>query len=399
VLQGYRLPSVQLVLPVHLSTAEAEPQLVLSVKAIAVACAWLQERGVQVCLHLCSKAGGQLVPSPEAIKTLAPFLSSIDFHPVPDLLATTISCVHGSQACFTEAQVEALPSASQSLQTLCISEHVYSQTSPAPIQAQISSVAALSNVTKLHLTIRGQPDFRPLAPLTKIEDLALQCSGNSSDCSQVIDSNRLGLQSLIIASRSWTDSTYAAAANVETLRTTVIKVEILTEAGAALVANLVHPGSVQVLIGCCHQMSQRAFLLLSSGRAKITVLELWRTDADQCNRLQTMHSLHKMTLMQPLLNARNTIFTALQPQLADLRLISCLQLTYHAVANIIQSLPALQHIAFQQESHSQPPAGTRSFTSAGLLMLNQASKLRRGHMRDISFEVKDFYNHCMLTLN
>jgi len=169
----------------------------------------------------------------------------------------------------------------------------------------------------------------------------LQCSGNSSDCSQVIDSNRLGLQSLIITSRSWTDSTYPAAANVETLRTTVIKVEILTEAGAALVGDLVHSGSVQVLIGCCHQMSQRAFLLLSSGWAKITVLELWRTDADQCNRLQTMHSLHNMTLMQPLLNARNTIVTALQPQLTDLRLISCLQLTYHAVANIIQSLPAL----------------------------------------------------------
>ena len=79
--------------------------------------------------------------------------------------------------------------------------------------------------------------------------------------------HRFGLQSLTIASRSWTDSTYAAAANVETLRTTIVKLEILTEAAAALVASLVHPGSVLVLIGCCHQMSQQAFLLLSgSGR-------------------------------------------------------------------------------------------------------------------------------------
>ncbi len=53
-----------------------------------------------------------------------------------------------------------------------------------------------------------------------------------------------------------------------------------------------------------------------------------------------------------------------------------MQLTYGAVANIINKLPALQHFAFQQESRSQPPAGTRSFTSAALLMLNQASNLR-----------------------
>ena len=181
-LQGNRLPSVELVLPLHMSNAEAELQLGLSVEAIAIACTWLQERGVQVCLHLCSKAGGQLAPSPEAIRMLAPFLSSIDYHSVPDLLASTVSFVHGSQACFSDAQVEALPSASQSLQTLCISENVYGQTSSAPFQAQISSVAALSNLTKLHLTMGSQPDFGPLAQLTKIEDLALQCIGHSSDC-------------------------------------------------------------------------------------------------------------------------------------------------------------------------------------------------------------------------
>ena len=359
-----------------MSNAEAEPQLSLSIEAIAAACAWLQARGVQVCLHLCSEPGGQLAPSPKAIRVLAPFLSSIDYHSVPDLLATTSPFVHGSQACFTDAQVEALPPASQSLQTLCISEHVYSHTSPASFQAQIPSIAALSNLTKLHVTFRGQPDFGPLAQLTKIEDLALQCSGHSSDCSHIIHSNRFGLQSLTIASRSWTDSTYAAAANVETLLTAVIKVEILTEAGAALVANLVHPGSVQVLIGCCHQMPQRAFLLLSSGQAKITILELWEIDANQCSRLQTMPSLHEMTLIKPQLIAPHMIFTALQPQLTDLRLISCLQLTHNAMANIVQSLPALQRFAFQQESHTQPLAGIRSLMSAGLLMLNQASNLR-----------------------
>ena len=63
------------------------------------------------CLHLCSKNGGQLAPSPEAIRMLAPFLSSIDYQSVPDLLATTVSFVRGSQACFKDAQVEALSSA------------------------------------------------------------------------------------------------------------------------------------------------------------------------------------------------------------------------------------------------------------------------------------------------
>ncbi len=359
-----------------MSNAEAEPQLGLSIEVITVACTWLQERGVQVCLHLYSKPGGQLAPSPEAIMMLAPFLSSIDYHTVPDLLATTSPFVHGSKACFTDAQVEALLSASQSLQTLCISEHMYGQISPAPFQAQIPTVAALSNLTKLHLTFLEQPDFRPLAQLTKIKDLALQCSGNSSECARVVDSNRHGLQSLSITSRSWTDSTYTAVTFVETLRTVVVKVEILTDAGARLVANLVHPDSVQVLICSCQQMSQQAFLNLSAGQAKITVLSLWNIDVAQCNTLRPMHSLRKMTLISPKWGARNTIFVALQPQLTDLRLISCFQLTYGAVANIINKLPALQHFAFQQESQTQPPAGTRSFTSAGLLMLNQASNLR-----------------------
>ena len=216
----------------------------------------------------------------------------------------------------------------------------------------------------------------PLAQLSNIEDLALQCNGNSSDCFHVIDSNQHGLQSLIIGSHSWTNSTYAAAANVETLRTIVVKVATLTEAGAALVANLAHSGSVQVLIGRCTQMSQRAFLLLSSGRAKSTVLELWRIDEYQCKSLPTMHSLHKMTLMQPCFDATDTVFTNLQPQLTDLRLISCLQLNHCVLANMVQSLPALQRFALQQKSHTQPPAGTISFCSTGLLMFNQASNLR-----------------------
>ena len=54
--------------------------------------------------------------------------------------------------------------------------------------------------------------------------------------------------------------------------------------------------------------------------------------------------------------AANTIFTALQPQLTDLRLISCLQLTYRAMANIVESLPALQRFAFSRSRmHSHQP--------------------------------------------
>ena len=89
-----------------------------------------------------------------------------------------------------------------------------------------------------------------------------------------------------------------------------------------------------------------------------------------------MQSLQKVTLLQPYLSRRNEVFTALQPQLTNLQLISCLQLSDRAMANIVQSLPALQRFAFQQESHTQPVSGFRRFTSAGLLMLNQASNLR-----------------------
>lgn len=50
-LQGDRLPSVQLLLSMDVSDVEAGPQLGPNVEAIVEACALLQERGVQVCLH------------------------------------------------------------------------------------------------------------------------------------------------------------------------------------------------------------------------------------------------------------------------------------------------------------------------------------------------------------
>ena len=256
-LQADRLPIIQLLLPLHSPEADANTHKYASF--IAIACTWLQDRGVQVCLELSSTANTKSAPAPAVVKQLAPFLSSVDYHPIPDLLAHVPFSTHTPY--FTESHVTALASGGQLLQTLCISACVQ----PDPFAAMMPSIAALSNLTKLHLNMRGQPDFSPLAQLNTLEDLALLCPGYSSDCSKVIDSNKFSLQRLTLGSNSWSDATYAAFFNVASLEDMWLFVDQLSEANAALVGNLAHPSSVTIrLLGC----TATTFQLLCSGLSK-----------------------------------------------------------------------------------------------------------------------------------
>ena len=254
-LQGDCLPIVQLVLPVHSSEADAntQPRCVKDASFIALACTWLQDRGVQVCLELSATAKAKLAPAPAVVKQLAPFFSSVDYHSMPDVLEpfplSTHNLTDSSQLCLTESHVSSLASGGQLLLTLCISDCV--QPYSVSFTAQIPSIAALTNLTKLHLNLRGQPDFSPLAQLDKLEDLALHCPGYRSDCSQVIDSNRFNLQRLTIGSQSWSDATYVAVASVASLKDMALRVEQLSEANAALVSDLVHHSSVTICLRAC----------------------------------------------------------------------------------------------------------------------------------------------------
>ena len=266
-LQGERLPIVRVVLPVHSSEADANTQP-KDASVIAIACTWLQDRGVQVCLELSSKAKAKLVPVPKVVKKLAPFLRSVDYHPMRNLFAHFFHLARNSQLCFTDSHVSSLASTSHSLQTLCISECIPPSLS---FRAQMPLIAAMSNLTKLRLYMRGQPDFSPLAQLTKLKDLALQCSAYSSDCSQVINSNRFSLRRLTIDSQSWSDATYAAVCNVASPKTMMLLVDQLSEANAALVGNLVHPSSVRICLFACTVTSLRLF---QSGHSRCTALRV-----------------------------------------------------------------------------------------------------------------------------
>ena len=270
-LQGECLPVVQLILPIHTSEADATSQLLCykDASAIAIACTWLQDRGVQVYLELSSEAKAKLAPIPTVVKKLAPFLRSVDYHPMRNLSEHFFHPARSSQLCFTDSHVSALASISQSLQTLCISECI--PPSSLSFQTQMPFIAAMSNLTKLRLYMHGQPDFSPLAQLNKLKDLALRCSALSSDCSQVIASNRFSLRRLTIESESWSDATYAAVSNVASLKKVVLLVDLLSEANAALVGDLVHPSSVQVYLFACTLTTLR---LLYSGRSRYTALHV-----------------------------------------------------------------------------------------------------------------------------
>ena len=53
-------------------------------------------------------------------------------------------------------------------------------------------------------------DFSPLAELSGIKDLALQCQVDEASCAEVLNSNRHSLQHVKLASCSWDDPIFLA---------------------------------------------------------------------------------------------------------------------------------------------------------------------------------------------
>ncbi len=329
-------------------------------------------------LKLCPEPQHRRLPWTDTLTQLAPLLESVDYHSVPDLLATQVAFIHGSQACFGPDHVKALQAASH-LQTLCISDSVHVMVQQQGITSLVSSIPTIANMrslTKLHLTTSSrQPDFGPLRQLTCLRDLALQCWGSSSHCAGVLHSNKACLQRVSIASESWADTTYVMIAGAANLEAVIIKVHTLTDTTAIFLAQVGHPRSLQVLLTGCMDMPASAFLLLSSGSAQITALELWNVSSTQCQQLQTMLSLQSLTLLKPKLTVADN-FHHCQPSLTSPHLVSVFAMSHGGVQNLVNSFPSLQHLAFQLQLGAKAPAGIRTLCTKSLIALTGAANLR-----------------------
>ena len=336
-LQGTDLP--QCTLTVQLSTINPAQERLFAAVVPASAC--LQERGVLVSITLCAKSGR--LPSTSALRQLAPFLQGVHFHTVPQFLTPVDTT--------------------------------------SRFAGQVSTLAGMANLKKLHLTFADTlrpPDFRPLAQLTCLQDLALRCQGCNLfadlECSQVMDSNASSLQHLKLESRSWADITYAAVGRVSTLKDVDFKVAVLSDSSAALVSSLVRPRFVKVLVRNCRQMTLEAFCALSSGSTRITSLSLSGISSAQCQQLQSMSSLQHMVIESPTLTAGHS-FHHPQPELTSLLLVDCLTLSHVQVQNLVAKFPMLEDLAFENCLQTPPLADTVTLDTAGLAALTHASRL------------------------
>ena len=379
-MQGSSLPSCHLELCMAISDAEPEPQLGRSASAIATISGWLRHKGVVVSVSMCRGVGQKHLPASGTFKQLAPFLQSVDFHAVVDLEHMNMAFFDGCRS-FTASQVMALASGGQSLKTLCVSDHVTNRYDQLDLKSAIPAIVTLSNLTKLHLTFgsprESQPDFRLLQQLNCLEDLALQTGGLNSDCTGVIDSNRLSLQRVHLTSCTWSTDTYIALKQVATLTAATFVVSYFSNAAAFHVGSLTQASIIQIMVDSCQHMTNRAFMLLSSGGAKITVMSLKHMHGEQMwYGLHEMPSLRALTLYQPAFDEYVVADLAVQPSLTRLSFMSCFDISRNVLQDLIEALPALQHLSLLQELHVQPSDNQPTFSMSSLMVLTQARNLR-----------------------
>lgn len=255
----------------------------------------------------------------------------------------------------------------------------------------IRPISALCSLTILHLTILGQqPDLQPLAALTGLQDLALQCQLYSSSCHDVLDSNRRTLQHVTLASYSWDSKTYETLAGLPTLRSLNVKVCRLALEAARVVGGISAPEAVSIMLRNNTVTEPEAFYALSAGCAKIQTLTLWDLDNHRCQELQSMPALSSLTLVR-FVGLFEGKVSAPQPSVTHLTLISCSGITDDGVKNIVRMFPALESLAIRSEYlvdnfvlHDGVPRALAPLSQNALMALSQCQKLSRIDLRGVA---------------
>ena len=195
----------------------------LSASHIAQAANILQSQNISVAICLTSEHGKQYPPEQHVLQLLAPYLQGNDLYSI-----TPLGPRPSSTSCFSETHLKALSSAQSRLEKLSFSDHAC-DTPHTPLY-NLTPIAAFSKLQKLHLTTCGIIDFRPLATLKCLQDLAIQHVAPAAavmlNRSDVIDSNRQSLRCVTLVAHKWGPNTYRALGSVENLHTLVVKVNV-----------------------------------------------------------------------------------------------------------------------------------------------------------------------------
>ena len=237
-------------------------------------------------------------------------------------------------------------------------------------------MAILTSLVRLHVSILHQnPDWQPLAQLSGLQDLALQCQEDMSSCAQVLISNRANLQRVVIASRSWDHNTYAALPHLQSLHTISIKVDSLTTPEATVVGNLLAPRDIRMLIRRCDLVTPRVFWALSSGTAAVTQLVVWESSKVHCHELQQMQHLTLLAVVRPRHDVNVTDFKP-QQALKVLSMVSCFGIDDSGVQYITAAFPSLRVVSVLREVEY------RAYVDLPIISVQAVVSLAQGRLLD-----------------
>lgn len=310
------------------------------------------------------------------LQSLAPYLSSISLYSVPTELVTKPWRVYiAAHSGFTATHVAALRRCDARLSTLCVSEIPTPMAAPPDsIANSMADIAQLAGLAKLHLTFAHTHlnlNFQSLSQLTNLTDLALQCYTSSASCVGVLDSNKQGLQHVILAAFSWSDDTYVALQQIPHLATLTLKVWMLSSAQAnalnGVTASYTHLDLHQV-----RHLPGNPLLALST--AAIHQLTLWNVDDASCQQLGSLPSLETLTIANSPLMTGTSFNT--YGNMTELTFMNCPGIGPAGLRHIISAaMPALERFAIQCWGHHN---------FANMQLAGGISALSRGrHLVDI----------------
>ena len=193
----------------------------------------------------------------------------------------------------TYQQVQALSDSAASVCTLWVADSGDFVASTHVTEA----LATMANLTKLHLTVSrgryGDPtDFQPLAQLSMLQDLALQCNDGYNTCEGVVMRNRHTLRKVILMAYAWSASTYSSLQAVAQLDFLSISIRGLDTEQAHAFGSI----TAEVFRLNLHgTIRENALAALNSSSPAVCELTVW--DLDQAFSLPQLPSLQRLTIV------------------------------------------------------------------------------------------------------
>ena len=231
---------------------------------------------------------------PTAIRHLGSHLHHFDTYSIPtEQPAASTNLQLATTSAMTYPQVQALSGSAASICTLWVSSTA--NQAFVPSKRVTEAVATMANLTKLHLTVSSsdhQTDFQPLAKLSMLQDLALQCNDDHNTCEGVLMRNRRTLRKVTLTGHTWSASTYSSLQAVAQLDFLSINIRWLDTVQAHAFGSITAEVFRLNLHGA---MRRHELAALNSNSPAVHELTVW--NLDRTFRLPHLPSLQRLTFV------------------------------------------------------------------------------------------------------